>query len=72
MTIHDVDIDKILLSEKLACGKRDYKYFIRDKNEEHSCIKHSQMIGYVKHFYDPKSISFFVKDEKLLKQDNKI
>ena len=65
MTIDAVDIDKILLSQKFACGKEDQKYFIRYKNEEHLCIKLSQMIGYVKHFVDAKTISFFCQRWKV-------
>ena len=33
IAIDDVDIDKILISNKFACAKKDFKYFIRYKNE---------------------------------------
>ena len=36
------------------------------------CLKLPKMIGYVKHFYSNKTMSFKVSDSKLLKKYNEI
>ena len=51
--IHDLDVNKILLSKKESYGtKNSLKYFIGYNDDDvirPLCIKLPQMIGYVKH-----------------------
>ena len=62
--IHDLDVNKILVSHKYFIGHNDV---IRPLS-----IKLPQMIGYVKNFDDNKTMSLKVDDNKLLKRYNKI
>ena len=52
--IHDLDVNKILVSKKESYGtKNSLKYFIGYNDDDGIrplCIKLPQMIGYVKHF----------------------
>ena len=74
--IHDLDVNKILVSKKESYGtKNSLKYFIGNNDDNvirPLCLKLSQMIGYVKKFDSNKTISFKVSDNKLLKKYNKI
>ena len=74
--IHDLDVNKILVSKKDSYGtKNPLKYFIGYNDDgiiRPLCIKLPQMIGYVKHFDCNKTMSFKVDDNKLLKKYNKI
>ena len=74
--IHDLDINKILVSIKESYGKNNsLKYFIgyNDDNVIRPlCIKVPQMIGYVKNFDSNKTMSCKVDNNKLLKKYNKI
>ena len=74
--IHDLDVNKILVSKKGSYGtKNSLKYFIGYNDDgfiRPLCIKLLQMIGYVKHFDSNKTMSFKVGDNKLLKKYNKI
>ena len=75
--IHDLDVNKILVSKKESYGtKIPLKYFIRYNDDDDAirpfCIKLSQMIGYVKHFDSNKTMYFKASDNKLLKKYTKI
>ena len=74
--IHDLDVNKILVSIKKSYGtKNSFKYFIGYNDNDVIrllCIKLPQMIGYVKNFNSNKTMSFKVGDNKLLKRYNKI
>ena len=73
--IHDLDVNKILVSKKESYGtKNSLKYFIGYNNDviRPLCIKLPQMVGYVKHFDSNKTMSFKVSDNKLLKKYSKI
>ena len=74
--IHDLDVNKILVSKKESYGtKNSLKYFIGYNDDDITgplCIKLPQMIGYVKHFDSNKTKSFKVGDNKLLKKYIKI
>ena len=74
--IHDLDVNKILVSKKESYGaKNSLKYFIGYNNDDvirPLCIKLPQMIGYVKNFDSNKTMSFKVGDNELLKKYNKI
>ena len=74
--IHDLDVNKILVSKKKLYGtKNSLKYFIGYNDDDvirPLYIKLPQMIGYVKNFDSNKTMSFKVGDNKLLKKYNKI
>ena len=56
--MHDLDVNKILVSEKESYGKKNsLKYFVgyNDDVIKPLCIKFPQMIGYVKHFDSNKA-----------------
>ena len=76
LNIHDVDVNKILVSKKGSYGtKNPLKYFIGYNDDDvirPLCIKLPQMIGYVKNFDSNKTLPFKVGDNKLLKKYNKI
>ena len=74
--MHDLDVNKILVSKKESYGtKNSLKYIIGYNYDDvirPLCIKLPQMIGYVKNFDSNKKMSFKVSDNKLLKKCNKI
>ena len=74
--IHDLDVNKILVSKKESYGtKNSLKYIIGyndDDDVRPLCIKLRQIVGYVKHVDSNKTMSFKVGDNKLLKKKNKI
>ena len=73
--IHDLDVNKILVSKKESYGtKNSLKYLIGYNYDviRPLCINFPQMTGYVKHFDSNKTMSFKVCDNKLLKKFNKI
>ena len=74
--IHDLDVNKILVSKKESYGtKNSLKYFIGYNDDDvirPLCIKLPQMIDYVKNFDSNKTMSFIVTDIKLLKKYKKM
>ena len=74
--IHDLDVNKILVSKKESYGtKTSPKYFIGCNDDDvirPVFIRLPQMIGYVKSFDSNKTMSFKFGDNKLLKKYNKI
>ena len=66
--INDIDINKIIVSNKNPFGKQDFKYFIGYKDSEKNrplCIFRLQMIIYKKHFDENRPIYFLIKKEKV-------
>ena len=76
--INKVDINKIVISNKGACGKEGAfenfnGYIASEGNNKSLCIKLPQLSRYAKYFdKDKKCINFMVNDKKLLKKHNKI
>ena len=74
--IHDIDVNKILVSKKESYGtKNSFKYFLGYNDADiiiPLCIKLPQMIAYVKNFDNSKIMSLKADDNKLLKKYNKI
>ena len=72
----NVDIDKILISNKVSFGKKGYKYFTGHKDDDFKIkpllMMLPKMSGYIKNFNEPKYMSFLVKEDELLKTYNKI
>ena len=74
--IDDIDVNKILVSKKEPYGKKSsFKDFIGYNDDDiirQWCIKHPQMIDYVKRFGSNKTMFFKVTNKKLLKKHTKI
>ena len=64
--MYDVNIDRIVVSNKVLFGKKSFKYFIGYKDDrekvEPLCIILPKMSAYRKCFY----MSFLIKDNELL------
>ena len=69
--IEDFDVNNILVSKRESYGnKNSFKYFIGYNDNDvirTLCISLSQMIGYARKFNENVTMSFIVKDKKLLK-----
>ena len=74
--IEDIDVNNILVSKKEPYGnKNSVKYFIGYNDNDiirPLCIRLPQMTGYVRKFDENATMSFIVKDKKLLKSYTKI
>ena len=74
--IDGIDVNSILVSKKEPYGtKNSYKYFIGYNDNDNIrplCIRLPQMTGYARKFNENATMSFIVKDKKLLKKYTKI
>ena len=71
ISIKKIDINKIVVSYKVSFGKKGFKYFISckdPKKDKPLCIFPSKITAYRKDFYEVKHISFFIKNDELLKK----
>ena len=74
-SIKNIDINKIVVSNKVFFGKKGFKYFIGYKNAKKIrslCIFLPKMSAYRKDFDETKFISVLTKDDELLEKYNKI
>ena len=70
-----IDINKIVVSNKISYGKNDFKYFIGYKDAKRIrplCILLPKISAYRRNFDEFKCVSFLTKDEKLLEKYNEI
>ena len=70
-----IDINKIVVSNKISYGKNDFKYFIGYKDAKRIrplCILLPKISAYRRNFNKTKCVSFLTKDEKLLEKYNEI
>ena len=74
--IEDSDVNNILVSKKELYGtKNSHKYFIGYNDNDHIrqlCVRLPQMTGYARKFNENATMSFIVKDKKLLKKYSEI
>ena len=64
ISISDIDVNKVAVSNKLPFGKQYSKWFIGYKDSEKTrslCIFHPQMIIYKRNFDENRRIYFFNK-----------
>ena len=69
ISIANIDIDKILVSNKVSFGKKEFKYFIGHKNAQKTnplCMFLPKMSAYRRGFEETEYVSFLMKDDKLL------
>ena len=67
ISINDIDLNKIVVSNKLLLGKQDFKYFIGYKDSQKNkplCTFHTQMIICKRNFDGNKRIYFLIKKKK--------
>ena len=75
VSIKNVDVNKIVLSNKVSFGKKRFKYFTGYKDAKKTkplCIFLPKMSAYRKNFNETKYMSFSIKDDKLLEKYNEI
>ena len=75
ISIKNVDIDKIVVSNKVSFHQKGFKYFNDYKDNEKIkplCIFLPKTIEYRKKFNETKYISFLIKDSELLEKYNEI
>ena len=74
--IEEIDVNNIFVSKKEPYGtKNSHKYFIGYNDNDNIrplCIRLPQMTGYARKFDENSTLSFMVKDKKLLKKYSKI
>ena len=74
--IGDIDVNDILVSKKEPYGtKNSLKYFIGYNDNDNIrplCIRLPQMTGYARKFNENSTMSFILKDKKLLKKYSKM
>ena len=75
VSINDIDVNKIVASNKLPFGKQDFKYFICYKDAKKIrplCIFRPKISIYKRDFDETKCMYFFIKDEKTFDKYNKV
>ena len=73
--IDNIDLNKIVVSNSISFGKIDFKYLICYKDAKKIrplCIVLPKMSAYRRDFDKPGSMSFLIKDEKLLEKYHEI
>ena len=68
ISINDIDINEIVVSNKLSFGKQDFKYFIGSKDNKKIrplWIFFTEMSIYKRYFDKTKCMYFVIKDEKI-------
>ena len=75
ITIKNIDINKIVVSNKVSFGKKGFKYLIGYKDAKKIrplCIFFPTMSAYRKEFDETKYISSLIKHDELLEKYNEI
>ena len=75
ISIKNININKIVVSNKVSFGKKGFKCFIGCKDYKTIrpvCIFSTRMSTYRKDFDETKYISFLIKDDQLLEKYNEI
>ena len=73
ISIKNIDINKIVVTNKVSFGKKAFKYFIGYKDSKKIkplCIFLPKMSAYRKDFDETKYMSFLIKDDELLEKYN--
>ena len=74
ISINNIDVNKIVVSNKASLGKNDFKYCIsyKDAKKISLWIILPKISAYRRDFDKTKCTSFLIKDEKILKRYNGI
>ena len=73
--VKSIDINEIVVSNKVSFGRKGFKYFIGCKDAERIrplCIYLPKMSAYRRDFEEIKYMSFLIKDDELLGKYNEI
>ena len=74
--IYDIDVNKILVSKKKTCSKKNALEYSIGYNDNDVirplCLRLKEMTGYVKKFNKNTTMSFRVKNKQCLEGYNKI
>ena len=74
--IDDVDTDQILISNKIASGRKGYEDFTGYKDDDYEikllCMIFPKLTEYLKSVDETKHMYFLIKNDVLLRQYNKI
>ena len=65
--IGDIDINKIIVSNKVSFGEKDFEYFIRYKDAKKNrplCIFLLKKSAYRRDFVETKYMSYLLKNNK--------
>ena len=71
----NIDINKIVVSNKIFFGKKGLRYFVGYKDSKKIiplCVFLPKMTAYRKDFDQAKFMSFLIKDDELLEKYNEI
>ena len=71
----NIDINKIVVSNKIFFGKKGLRYFVGYKDSKKIrplCIFLPKMTAYRQDFDQAKFMSFLIKDDELLEKYNEI
>ena len=73
-SMKNIDINKIVVSNKVSFGKKGFKYFIsyKDANIRPLCTFFPKPSAYRRDFDETKYMSFLMKDDELLEKDHEI
>ena len=75
ISIKSIDINKIVISNKVSFGKKGFKYFIGYKDTKKIRLLRiflPKMSAYRRNFDETKYMSFLIIDDELLKKYNEI
>ena len=74
ISIENIDVNKIVVSNKVSFDKQGFKYLIgcRDDKIRILSILIPKMSAYRRDFDETKHMSFLIKDDELLEQYNDI
>ena len=67
----DINVNKIIVPNKVAFGKKDFRYFISYKNGRKVrllCIILPKMSAWRRDFHERKYVSLLIEDDGLLKK----
>ena len=73
--VNNIDIDKIMISGMISCGRKGLKYFTAYKDAKEGkalSIMHLKKMRYRKSFDDTNDVLSLIKVGELLKKYNKI
>ena len=74
ISIKIIDINKIVVSNKVSFGRKGFKYFIgyKDAKIRPLCIFFPKMNAYKRDFDETRYMSFLIKDDEFLEKYNEI
>ena len=72
ISIKNIDITKIVESNKVSFSQKGFEYFTGYKDAKKIKSFLSKMSAYRRNFDETKCISFLIKDDELLKKYNEI